>query len=152
MLCKTAKDALIKIRVDMISDRPHSMTNYQLQGTDGAYESARGGPVDHGKIWLRKLSNEIIWHDLDALTDIDSLADKYLPEIWRNPPEAAMKAGHGGGDFFEVYDFLNAVRGEAHCPIGIHEAMDMTLPGLVSQDSVKENGKWLEVPDSREWK
>ncbi len=41
MLCKTAKGALIKIRVDMISDRPHAMSNYQLQGSKGAYESAR---------------------------------------------------------------------------------------------------------------
>jgi predicted dehydrogenase len=31
MLCKTAKGALIKIRVDMLSDRPHAMMNYQLQ-------------------------------------------------------------------------------------------------------------------------
>ena len=46
MLCKTAKGALIKIRVDMLSDRPHAMNNHQLQGTDGAYESGRGGPGD----------------------------------------------------------------------------------------------------------
>ena len=63
MLCKTARGALIVIRVDMVSDRPHAMTNYHLQGTDGAYESARGGPGDHGKIWLRSLSEEIRWHD-----------------------------------------------------------------------------------------
>ena len=41
MLCKMASGGLVKIRVDMISDRPHSMTNYQLQGVDGCYESAR---------------------------------------------------------------------------------------------------------------
>lgn len=35
--------------------------------------------------------------------------------------------------------------------IGIHEAMDMTLPGLVSQQSIRENGQWLDGPDSRNW-
>jgi mycothiol synthase len=74
-----------------------------------------------------------------------------MPEIWRNPPKEALKAGHGGGDYFEVLDFLNAVRGTAPCPVGIHEAMDMTLPGLVSQQSILEGGRWLTVPDSREW-
>ncbi len=151
MLCKTARGALIKIRVDMVSDRPHAMTNYQLQGTDGVYESSRGGPCDRGKIWLRALSGEIRWHDLDALLALDELADKYLPEMWRRPPPEALRAGHGGGDYFEVLDFINAIQGKAPCPIGIHQAMDMTLPGLVSQQSIAEGGKWLPVPDSREW-
>ena len=82
---------------------------------------------------------------------MDDLAEKYLPECWRNPPPEALKAGHGGGDYFEVRDFVRACRGEAPCPIGIHEAMDITLPGLLSQDSARRNGEWLDVPDSRDW-
>jgi predicted dehydrogenase len=151
MLCQTVRGGLLKIRVDMISDRPHAMTNYQLQGTDGAYESARGGPGEAGKIWLRELSAEPKWVPLDSLIDIDSFADRFLPEIWRHPPEEARQAGHGGGDYYEVLDFLRAICGEAPCPIGVHEAMDMTLPGLVSQQSILQEGAWVEVPDSREW-
>ena len=151
MLCKTSKGALIKIRVDMISDRPHVMTNYQVQGTDGAYESSRRGPGDCAKLWLRALGDEMKWHDLDALMEDDAFTKQHMPEIWRNPPEAALQAGHGGGDYFEVADFMKAIRGEAPCPVGIHEAMDMTLPGLVSQQSISQDGAWLEVPDSREW-
>lgn len=151
MLCKTAKGALIKIRVDMVSDRPHAMTNYQLQGTDGVYESSWGGPYDRGKIWLRALSKEIRWHDVDSLLALDELAEKYLPEMWQSPPPEALSAGHGGGDYFEVLDFINAIQGKAPCPIGIHEAMDMTLPGLISQQSIARGGEWLPVPDSREW-
>lgn len=151
MLCKTARDALIKIRVDMVSDRPHAMANYQLQGTDGCYESGRGGPVDRGKIWLRTLSRAIEWHEVGELTAMDELAERYLPDFWRHPPPEALAAGHGGSDYFEVRDFLRAIRGEAPCPIGIDEAMDMTLPGLISQDSIAKGGAWLSVPDSRNW-
>ncbi len=151
MLCKMRSGGLVKIRVDMLSNRPHAMTNYQIQGTEGAYESSRGGPVDHGKIWLRALSKEIRWHDVESLMGVDTLADKYLPEIWRRPPAEALRAGHGGGDYFEVRDFVRAIRGDAPCPVGIHEAMDMTLPGLVSQQSILRGGAWLAVPDSREW-
>jgi len=162
MLAKTAKGALIKIRVDMLSDRPHAATNYQLQGTTGCYESSRGGPIDSNKIWFKELGNSIsnergkeriapVWHNLDSLMNIDVLADKYMPEVWRNPSDEAKRGGHGGGDYFEVFDFVKAANGEIPCPVGIHEAMDMTLPGLISQQSIKEDGRWIEVPNSRNW-
>jgi len=151
MLCKTVRDALIKIRVDMVSDRPHAMANYQLQGTDGAYESSRQGPGDRHKIWLRALGREMRWLDLDTLMGTDDFAERYLPESWRRPPAEALRAGHGGGDYFEVFDFVSAIRAAAPCPVGIHEAMDMTLPGLISQQSIARGGGWLEVPDSRQW-
>jgi len=35
--------------------------------------------------------------------------------------------------------------------VDIDAAMDMTLPGLVSQQSIAEGGRWLPVPDSRQW-
>ena len=145
MLAKTARGALIKIRVDMLSNRPHAMTNYVLQGTCGSYESARSND-EPNRIWLAELHQDPnLWHDLAELE-----AD-YLPEFWRNPTSAAIRAGHGGGDYFEIFDFISAVLGEAPCPIGIHEAMDMTLPGLISQESIEQNGAWLDVPDSRSW-
>jgi len=183
MLCKTQRGALIKIRIDMVSDRPHAMSNYQLQGTDGVYESARGGPGESNKIWLREMSGVyksarggsgesgkirpremsegtrwydldaegIRWYDLDVLVNDDTFAQRYVPEMWRNPPQQALESGHAGGDYFEVQEFVGAIQGEIHCPIGIHEAMDMTLPGLVSQQSIRQSGKWLTVPDSRTW-
>jgi hypothetical protein len=43
----------------------------------------------------------------------------------------ALAADQGDHDYFEV--------------------MDMTLPGLVSQESIRRGGEWLEVPDSRGW-
>jgi hypothetical protein len=35
-------------------------------------------------------------------------------------------------------------------PIDIHAARDMTLPGLVSQDLIRQGDEWLEIPSSRE--
>jgi len=152
MLCKTAKGALIKIRVDMVSNRPSGGgTNYQLQGTDGVYESTRDGTYGRDKIWLRALSKEMKWHDLGSLMKVDAMMEKYMPEMWRDPPQEARRSGHRGGDYFEVVEFIKAIQGKAPCPIGIHESMDLTLPGLVSQQSIVQGGAWLPVPDSREW-
>ena len=145
MLAKSAKGALIKIRVDMLSERPHAMANYGLQGTKGCYESARN-PQEPHRIWLADLG-----HPKDSWVNLADLEADYLPDIWRNPPQAALQAGHGGGDYFEILDFIDSILGKISCPIGIHEAMDMTLPGLISQQSIAANSAWLDVPDSRIW-
>ena len=145
LLCKTASGKLIRVRLDMLSRRPHAMTNYALQGTKGAYESARR-PGEGNWIWLEDLGG-----DPNRWVPLESLEEEYLPEIWRNPPQEALRAGHGGGDYFEVMDFLAAVKGERPPAVGVHEALDMTLPGLVSQESIQRGGEWLEVPDSRAW-
>ena len=143
MLGKMRGGGLVKIRVDMLSDRPHAMQNYQLQGSDGCFESARAHGESH-RIWLRELGDVNKWTDLATL-------DHRLPDWYKEGRELSRKAGHGGGDYFEIVDFVNAVTGKAPCPIGIHEAMDMTLPGLVSQQSIAQGGAWLTVPDSRQW-
>jgi predicted dehydrogenase len=145
MLCKMKSSGLVKIRVDMLSDRPHAMTNYQLQGTDGAYESSRGGLGDINKVWLRSKSHEHKW------VDLETLAEEFTPDSWKQLGSKAIKSGHGGGDYFEILDFVNAVTGKCPPPIGIHESMDMTLPGLMSQQSIEQGGTWLQVPDSRTW-
>ncbi|MDO8683492.1 MAG: Gfo/Idh/MocA family oxidoreductase [Armatimonadota bacterium] len=144
MMCRTAKGGLINLRLDMLSNRPHNMTYYSLQGTDGCYESARGFG-DQPKIWLKSKSEKIEWN---ALKDLE---EEYLPDWWLHPPKEALEAGHGGGDYWQVQDFVQAILDDKEPPIGIHEAMDMTLPGLVSQQSIMQNSAWLPVPDSREW-
>ncbi len=151
MLCKTAHGVLIKIRVDLVSPRPHAMSNFQLQGTKGVYESSRGGPVDRGKIWFEELSQEVLWHDLEELAEVEDLAARYVPDAWRRPSEVARRSGHSGGDYLVIKDFLDSIRNDTPCPIGIHEAMDMTLPGLISQQSILKRGDWMDVPDSRTW-
>lgn len=144
-LCKLQSGGLAKLRLDMLSDRPHRMNTYQLQGTDGAYESART-PSETDRIWLRsRCKNREEWMPLQMLED------EYLPESYRRGLENARRTGHGGGDYFVLVDFVEALFGRQPLTLDIHAAMDMTLPGLVSQQSILEEGRWLEVPNSREW-
>jgi len=146
MLCKMHSGGLVKIRVDMLSDRPHAMTNYELQGTDGCYESSRGGPGQHHRIWLRSRCP-----DMHTWLNLDELIDEFTPPAWKTYMQQAKQAGHGGGDLIEMIDFVDAITGKRPPDVGIHEALDMTLPGLVSQQSIAQGGAWLAVPDSRDW-
>ena len=143
MMCRLSGGGLAQIRVDMLSDRPHHMSHYALQGTDGCYESGDGFEATP-KVWLRGRSAEERWERLESL-------EEFLPDYWKNPPEEALKAGHGGGDYWEVQDFVAAIRGERDPAIGIDLALDMTLPGLVSQQSIAQGSTWVAVPDSRNW-
>lgn len=145
MLCKLKNNGLAKIRVDMLSDRPHNMTNYHLQGTDGCYESGRAWG-ERNRVWLRSRTRNI-----DQWLDLETLSSDFMPSHWVKFEELAKKAGHGGGDLIELIDFTDAILGKRPTPIGIHETMDMTLPGLVSQLSIKNGGAWMDVPNSRDW-
>lgn len=144
VLGRTDQGGLIQLRLDMLSNRPHNMTYYSLQGTTGCYEAPRG-LGDQPKIWLQDRCKEGEWIPLE------DLAEEFLPEEWLHPSEEQLQAGHGGGDYLEVQDFVRAILDGTPPPIGIHEAMDMTLPGLLSQQSIAQGSVWLGVPDSREW-
>ena len=70
--------------------------------------------------------------------------------MWRNPPEEALRAGHGGGDYFEVREFVDSIIDGTKPPIDVYETLDMTVPGLVSEASINQGGIPLPVPDFRE--
>jgi predicted dehydrogenase len=143
MACRLARGGLVNIRLDMLSNRPHNMTYYSLQGTKGCYEAPRGFG-DAPKIWLADRSrgpNE--WR---SLWDFEA---EFMPALWRNPPAEARRAGHGGGDYFEVAEFIHAIRTASPPPIDLFLALDMTVPGLVSQESIARGGIPLPVPDFR---
>lgn len=150
LLARTEKGRLIKIRCDLISNRPHCMNVHMLQGTDGCFEASRGGPGDRHKIWLRGVSRDRDqWLDLSTLMEQQSF-QQYLPDLWRHQPPELAAAGHGGGDYVVMHLFARVIRKEIANPIDVHRALDMTLPGLVSQQAVGGD-QWLDVPDSRRW-
>lgn len=143
--CRMANGGLVELRLDMLSDRPHNCTYYSVTGTGGCYEAARGFG-DKPKIYLKSHHEGVPkWHDLEEL------AEEFLPDEWLNQCEEARRAGHGGGDYMEILDFVDAITTGQDPPIGIHQAMDITLPGLVSQQSISQGSVWLDVPDSRDW-
>jgi len=142
--CKTASGKLIRLRGDLLSRRPFSL-NWALQGTRGVYEGGRGPGAKHW-VWI-----EGYCRDSEEWLPLEAFEGEFLPELWRDPPPQAADPGPGGSTYFTALDFVNAVLGVSCPTIGIHEAMDMTLPGLISQQSIRRDGEWVPVPDSREW-
>ncbi len=148
-MCETKSGKLIKLRVDCVSPRPHNMTGYQIQGTRGAFESARS---HDGKnlVWFDTLDESVDaaqWRDLSDFNE-------YLPERYRNASEEQNSAGHGGGDFFLVQDFVDSIRQGTRPDIDIYQGCEWTAVGLLSAESIKQGGRTIEMPDfrkARDW-
>lgn len=148
-MCRTDKGNLLNIRVDCLSHRPHNMDYYQLQGTKGIFQSSTYGkgnlPGDIDRVSIVSMESgfgKMDWEDLMNYREL-------LPERYRNANAEQIKSGHGGGDYFIVKDFIDAIRTGVQPELNVYKACEWTAVGLLSSLSVTNNGKTLEVPDFR---
>ncbi|RKN79116.1 gfo/Idh/MocA family oxidoreductase [Paenibacillus ginsengarvi] len=135
---------LLKIRLDCISNRPHNGSYYSLQGTKACYEAPRGLGDDHKIYFVQdgEHPDKAQWRPLSDFNDL-------LPERYRNVTEEQSKAGHWGGDYFIVQDFVDSIRNGTKPPIDVYDACEWTAVGLLSELSVTNGGRVMEMPDFR---
>ena len=74
---------------------------------------------------------------------------EYLPERYRNASDEQNHAGHGGGDFFLVEDFINSIRLGTKPDIDVYQACEWTAAGLLSELSVMNGGRTMDMPNFR---
>lgn len=143
-MCRLESGKLVQLRVDCVSPRPHNMTHYLLQGTRGCYQSAQGFG-DQDKISFVSEQNPDSCMTWQALSDYN----EYLPERYRNATAEQAGAGHGGGDFFIVSDFIDAIRTGNKPAVDVYDACEWTAVGLLSELSVVNGGRTMSVPRFR---
>ena len=142
MNCKLEGGGLLALRVDILSSRPQITTYFTLQGTKGCFESGRG-MGERSRVWLAdRCTGPEEWRALEEF------ADEFLPPAWREAPEAVAASGHGGADYQVARAFVESVRSGVSA-IDVYQGLDMTLPGLVSQESIHRDGALVPVPDFR---
>lgn len=144
-LCQLDSGRLIKLRTDCISERPHNLSYYTLQGTKGAYEAPRGLGDDH-KIWLKGMDEST---DKAQWRPLSDFYDQYLPERYKNATDEQKEAGHWGGDFFIIEDFVYSIRKGTKPPVDVYDACEWTAVALLSELSVQNGGRSMEMPDFR---
>lgn len=143
-LCQLESGKLVRLRLDCISNRPDNGTYYSLQGTKGCYEAPRGFGDDH-KIYFQTDDNRLEHAEWSPLTGYYDL----MPERYRNATEEQKRAGHKGGDYFIVQDFVNAIRHETPPAIDVYDACEWTAVAMLSEFSIMNGGKVMEMPDFR---
>ncbi len=149
-LFETAAGRLLKIRVDIVSPRPHIMDYYALQGTHGAFEGTRGFG-DPPRIWLEELEPadrpgksgpSVAWRPL-AEFEADYIADRVAART------EAKRTGHGGSDYWTMKAFVDAYRRGDTSPVDVFRALDCSLPGPLALESARQGGTPVEIPDPR---
>lgn len=145
MVARTRRGGLLRTRLDMLSSRPHLMDFYSVQGSEGAYEAARSED-DQSRVYIRGRSAQGRWEP------VESYATGFLPDRYSRAPSAV---GHWGSDAWPILDFLEAARAGEHpkgvLPIDVYSALDMSLPGIVSETSINQGAGWCAVPDPRKF-
>lgn len=152
----TSSGALISLRVDAASPRPHNMTHYALQGTRGAYQSGRHDGED-----------PLVWLARDATPAADGTeperhwsslwdhAGEFESDQWRGRVEIAAESGHGGGDFFVLEEFAAAIAEGRPPSIDVYDAVQWSVVVPLSVESIRRGGvpvefpAWLERPVGR---
>lgn len=148
-LIETEQGRVILLRVDSASPRPHNMTHYVLQGTKGSYLSPRYHK-ESALAWFEgigkgssmpKAKHEPEWQSLW------DFADRYDHPRWKKHGEQAKSAGHGGGDFFELEDFADAILNKKLPAIDVYDAATWSCITPLSAINVQKKGEPLDVPD-----
>ncbi len=139
---------LVRLRLDMMSNRPSETSFYGFQGTHGVFESGRGGR-GAGQVWVGENPPpgpvEPIHLNWQPVSDYYEL----LPSVTKERIAEAKGSGHGGGDYLVAYAFVDAVLGVAPNPVDVVRAAEWTAVGLCSTQSIRQGGVPVTVPNFR---
>lgn len=115
---------------------------YSIYGSKGRLESAReDSDSGDGVRTLYTNLDEFEGENRDRCESVNT-ADS-LSRI-------AADAGHGGGDYYMLHNFFQALRGvEDADVVDVYEAMDMFLPGMFAYRSILKGGMPMDIPDLR---
>lgn len=115
---------------------------YAMYGSKGRMETAREDAQDgkYSKIYVNVDEYEGQYRP--------KVIDAYMPE--RAMDVQAKSFGHGGSDFYSLYNFVENLKGNPKADvIDIYEALDMFLPGMFAYRSILAEGKTMEIPNLR---
>ena len=135
MLISTDSDAVFRVPACAMF-APHGNW-YRLSCTDGGIETVRG---DEGMVRL----TYVPWN-LPAGEETEKF---YRPE-WKSDNESAAKAGHGGGDYWVVRDFIEYLKGNQGPDFDVYKATTMAATAIQAWRSVLNGNASYPVPDFR---
>ena len=137
---KCENGELITLKLDTTLPRLYDR-EITVSGTKGYYSQTLkavildGDKFDHEK--------NVIQDALNSQNDYE----EYLPEDWKTITEEQLKSGHGGMDYTMLKHFFRAVKNKDEMPIDVYEACAMMCVTALSEQSIKNNGAPVEVPD-----
>jgi predicted dehydrogenase len=111
---------------------------YRIYGTKGEMENSR---VDPGMLTVHKEP----WNKPPG----EPADMTYRPEFRRHQ-EQASRSGHGGGDYFMLQEFVDAIRTETQPFFDVYRGLQMSCLGILAYRSALSRNVSLDVPSFRD--
>ena len=149
-LVTTGRGRVISLRTDSSSHRPHHMMVHELQGTRACYRTQGDAGLDP-LIWIdgRSPTRDDTPHaPATYWQTLADYADEFEHPRWRAQGETARRAGHGGGDFFVLEDFIDTIDGRTENPVDVYDAVSWSSLIWLSAESVR-TGRAVRAIDYR---
>lgn len=144
---QTEKGVLIDLRVDWASARPHHMTRYELQGTKASFSWPDGPGKPEPLIWIEGRSPADEYGIATGWEPLSNYRESFEHPLWATFRAGAAKAGHGGGDYFVLREFVDAIREERPPLIDVVDAVTWSSITPLSQESLALGSAPVAVPD-----
>ena len=136
-LIKTEKGLTVTLYHDCATYRPYDLI-FRVQGTEGIYSGSHNGIYIHGLS-----SKEGEWDDFETAAYVKP----YTPKLWKEQQDNAKGAGHGGGDYLELYRLVETLRAGTEPDIDVYDATTWSVITDLTGRSVREGSKPIAFPD-----
>ena len=116
--------------------------DFKVRGTKGMYEQ-----YTHS-VFIDK--DREYWDSADYIKNNLGNEEKYkdlLPDCWKNITQEQLDAGHGGMDYIELREFVERLKAGLPMPIDVYDAASWMCITCLSEESIKNGGKPMEIPD-----
>jgi hypothetical protein len=125
---------VILLEHNVTSPRPYSRIN-SVQGSNGIFEDYPP------RIYIEGPNTPERWGT------IDEHKPTYEHRLWRELGEKARTGGHGGMDYIQAWRLVECMREGFPPDMDVYDAATWSVPGPLSEKSVKKKGRPVEFPD-----
>ncbi len=146
---KTANGVLVDLLYDPISPRPGNCAEHFITGTKACFHS--NTPIPYGDGMRAGPAVAFAGSDKNGhyrWEPLMDLAGQFEHPQWRRHLSKAEKTGHGGGDYFILLDFVDAIQKRNEPAIDVYDAVLWSSFIELSSRSIK-TGKTVPVPQFR---
>ena len=136
-----ANGETILLRLDTTLPRSYSR-DFTVRGTKGMYMQDTNTVFLDGE--KEGWASEYYKNNLNNGVNYE---EDFLPDLWKNISPEAMKAGHGGMDWFVNKAFTDALKTGAEMPIDVYDAATWQAVSVLSEISIRQGGAPQAMPD-----
>ena len=131
-LFQTEKDSIIKLLRSNVAPHGGFHHHYRFQGTRGHVETLPHDKERKGWLYIED--------------ETDSGREIACPIVDTTLPPEAQKGGHGTAEYELLRAFFRAIETGEKPWLDEVRAWELSVPGIIAQQSVEQGGCWLDVP------